>query len=311
MNKEVAVYLFGGLGNQLFQYATASALSHRLQVQLVLDTSWFAIEKRGSIDRPLLLRQFPHIKGRIAELGELRFAHALTPGIGNRYAQVFKKVLYNRTHYTNWSSVRTEPHYDYWSALENATPPLFIYGYYQNERYFGDYAQQIRAELSLARLDSPRFSELSFMIAQDRQKSVAIHVRRGDYVQNGRQLGTCTPAYYRQAVGLLANQMSEEPRLYVFSDEPDWVRENLIFGKFDTRYIDIDEVGYDTSIEDLALMSLCHHHIIANSSYSWWGAWLGEARDGTTIAPARWFPNANPSLTPVPARWLCVGVSEE
>jgi hypothetical protein len=306
MGRAITVYLFGGLGNQMFQYASAAALAHRLQAELVLDTSWFSGRAQGTIARPFLLDQFPSLKGRIAHQDEVRWSHILTPGIGNKYLQAAKRSLHHLTKYSRWSHVEVEPSYQYWSNLKNVTAPAFLYGYWQNEQYFEDYAPQLKMDFSFSVPQNTRFDYLSYSIEQAGGASAALHVRRGDYVSGGTHLGTCTLDYYRRAVDTLIRHADQTLNVYVFSDEPDWAR-HLSFAHCTMHYIDVD--GYrDTSVEDIALMSLCRHHVIANSSYSWWGAWLGESQDGIIAAPSRWFPRADSETTPVPLRWMRIAV---
>ncbi|MCL2680082.1 MAG: alpha-1,2-fucosyltransferase, partial [Coriobacteriia bacterium] len=156
--------------------------------------------------------------------------------------------------------------------------------------------------------ENPRYQQLAARITAAGTASTSLHVRRGDYVSGAAPLGTCNQDYYQRAIKTVAQSTGQTPSVFIFSDDPQWVRENLHFEQ--CSYSVIDSANYDSSVEDLALMGLCHHHIIANSSYSWWGAWTGERSGSVIIAPQQWFPKTCGNLTPVPARWqrLCSNV---
>ncbi|HET6995265.1 MAG TPA: alpha-1,2-fucosyltransferase, partial [Chitinophagaceae bacterium] len=118
--------------------------------------------------------------------------------------------------------------------------------------------------------------------------AVSIHVRRGDYVndkETNAVHGVCSIDYYREAINRLSGEISE-PRFYIFSDDMDWARANLPISPHLAVYVDNNQMA---SHEDLRLMSSCKHHIIANSSFSWWGAWLSDYAGKKVIAPRNWF----------------------
>ena len=131
--------------------------------------------------------------------------------------------------------------------------------------------------------------------------AVSLHIRRGDYVSNEKYNaahGTCDLAYYARAADFIADRIGT-PTIYAFSDDPTWVAENLKL-PYDVRYVDHNSAA--TNYEDLRLMAACQHHIIANSSFSWWGAWLNPSQDKLVAAPSQWFadPNkVNPDILPL------------
>ena len=132
--------------------------------------------------------------------------------------------------------------------------------------------------------------------------SVMVHVRRGDYVSLAAAAanhGTCTPEYYRAALDLL-RQTVPAPTLFVFSDDPAWATANLRFD-VPTRYVSHNPPSEPD--QDLRLMSACRHAIIANSSFSWWGAWLGQGERRVVIAPSRWFADGRPTPDLIPTDW--------
>ena len=133
--------------------------------------------------------------------------------------------------------------------------------------------------------------------------SVAVHVRRGDYVSNAATNlvhGTCDSAYYQRSVTLLADQYGPL-KLFVFSDDPAWCRDNLRLGH-PTVFVDHNDT--QRNCEDLRVMSHARHFVVANSSFRWWGAWLSTSVEKTVCAPARWFRTAkNDETDIVPRTW--------
>jgi hypothetical protein len=191
------------------------------------------------------------------------------------------------------------PRYD--PRIAQITGPALLEGYFQSERYFALHAAAIRTELCI-RQPPDRENERWLAEIRAEPRAVSLHVRRGDYVRNAKfaaRHGTCTPHYYVAALEHITAQMGEPPVIYAFSDDPAWVRENM---SLPTEIRVVGHNGPNRNYEDLRLMSACRHHIIANSSFSWWGAWLNPDPARTVIAPARWYadPNfENPDIWPV------------
>lgn len=189
--------------------------------------------------------------------------------------------------------------------IETDWPLLSIYhGYWQTELYFKEIAPIIR---NAFRFDTERLNEKSRHIA-DRIRScmaVSIHVRRGDYLTETNQEiygNLCTPDYYKQAIIMLKERLqSETCHFFLFSDDPAWVKENI---SVENAVVVNWNQGAD-SWQDMYLMSLCRHHIIANSSFSWWGAWLNPREDKLVIAPYRWY---NDRIAPdiLPEGWIAL-----
>ena len=179
----------------------------------------------------------------------------------------------------------------------------YITGYWQSEKYFQDYEALIREQFTF----KPQLSGKNSQYVEQIQNSnaISLHIRRGDYVSNlntNAVHGTCTIAYYQKAMAYVEDQ-TPTPIYYVFSDDVAWVKVNLnIAGEC---YF-INHNQRLESFNDMRLMSLCKHHIIANSSFSWWGAWLNSKKDKIVIAPRRWFANGADSTTHVPKDWLRV-----
>jgi hypothetical protein len=176
---------------------------------------------------------------------------------------------------------------DFDPEILNLTDNVYLEGYWQSEKYFKDIEEIIRTEFRIKIPPDPLTKQIGDEIIS--HESVSIHVRRGDYVSNPKtnQIhGVCDIPYYQKAIDEMCNKI-DSPHFYVFSDDPQWVKTNIT-----TPNAPIDFVTHNDAsknYDDLRLMSLCKHHIIANSSFSWWGAWLGKKKGQIVIAPSRWY----------------------
>ena len=276
----VIVRLMGGLGNQMFQYAAARRIALAHQVPLKLDISWFAQWP----DRAYALHGLG-IEETFATPDELRqVAGPSAKGIGWLAFRLRRRwgIAYGWT----WIHERGLSPFDS-RALD---PPTRVYldGYWQSEKYFSDVADTIRREFTIdcpTDTMDPRARDLADQIAAT--ASVSVHIRRGDYVADPRKSrvrSVCTPAYYQDCVARVAERVPD-PHLFLFSDDPPWVAANLRFAYPATL---VSERAPHTEHAELRLMSACRHHIIANSSFSWWGAWLDPRLDKLVLAPSRW-----------------------
>jgi hypothetical protein len=181
---------------------------------------------------------------------------------------------------------------------------VFMDGYWQSEQYFVDEAAQIRTDLQVCEPMSPRDQEVAGHMAA--VNAVSLHVRRGDYVSSAAthaMHGMCGLDYYQRAIRLIADSVSD-PVFFIFSDDLSWVSENLriVFH----HYHEVHNSAA-TAFQDLRLMSLCRHHIIANSSFSWWGAWLNSSREKIVLRPKIWFSGfPNEDLRVCPPKWVAI-----
>ena len=181
---------------------------------------------------------------------------------------------------------------------------VYLDGYWQSEKYFLGITETIRREFSLRQpLDG---ADREFAEAIAGEDSVSIHVRRGDYVSNpaaNRFHGLCGVEYYRKCMKILSEKV-EAPRFVVFTDDPAWARANMAV-PFGTIFVDWDQPRRGSV--DLELMRRCRHHIIANSSFSWWGAWLCENPGKLVLAPARWLLDSSMDTGDlIPGTWMRV-----
>jgi hypothetical protein len=177
---------------------------------------------------------------------------------------------------------------------------IVLDGYWQSEEYFKNIRDIILEDLTL--LSNPDKENKKMLKRINNSNSVCLHVRRDDYVSNPllqKFHGNLTPEYYNKAINSICDRIID-PEFYIFSDEPEWCKRNIITNRPHT-YVDIN--GPDKAPEDLQLMSACKHFIIANSSFSWWAAWLSENKKKIIIAPKRWYRKKDEGDI-VPKRWI-------
>ena len=281
----IVVKLTGGLGNQLFQYALGRSLAIRNNVPLKLDLNWLT---KADQERPYQLAPYA-IEAEAATPAETRKIKGIIPDRAKRLLKI-----------PHPSGVIVERSMGFDASVLETAPSAYLEGHWQSEKYFADNAETLRRELTLKAAPTGLNAELLKEISAT--EAIALHVRRGDYVSNkaaNKFHGTCSMEYYQEAVALLAKK-TKAPHLYIFSDDAAWTKENLILD-YPTTYVTHNG---DIPQEDIRLMSACQHFVIANSTFSWWGAWLCPNPDKTVIAPKVWFGGGanNPDL--VPKSWL-------
>ena len=283
----IAFYGQGGLGNQLFQYATARSLAHSLDKELVLDPYWFNHPRPGETVRPLELTNY-RVKLRFASTDEQRRWKLLR----TRWARYLGPLM-------PMHAVR-EQGFAHNDSLGRTVNDSYLVGAWQSELYFRDIREVLLDELTPIKPPSVEDTELlQTMQACD---AICVHVRRGDYVSSNSASayhGVCSLDYYEHAIKHVASQV-RMPSLFIFSDDPDWTREHLRT-KYPSHY-----VTHNSSIDafqDLRLMRHCKHHVIANSSFSWWGAWLSTSAKQIVVAPAKWFSVNRPTPDLFPPQW--------
>ena len=267
----VTAVLNGRLGNWLFQYAAARSLALDRGTDVALDvsryTTWrhpFAGQVRSALGFFALQARYTRGKGGAAEHAE-----------------------------NGWG-------YD--PRFHDLPANARIRGYFQSPRYWRGHADKIRADLQPSRL--PRESAFETLLSEiERSDSVALHVRRGDYLTTERELHlVCTDAYYARALDYIRERVGGA-RIFVFSDDPAWCRRRFTD---DAHVVDLAASRSEPAL-DLYLMSRCKHHIVSNSTYSWWGAWLAGQPGQIVCTPERWFNddamNALAMRDTVPPEW--------
>ena len=284
----IIVKIIGGLGNQMFQYAYAKALEQK-GYEVKLDISAFetyklhggyqldkynvdlAIANKYEIDKYVKKGMFSKVLSKL--------------GLGNSDIVKEKSLLFEE---------------NFFRFNDNK----YIDGYFQCEMYFL-YIKNTLLKEFIIKNNLARYTEKLKSDIFKAGKSCSLHIRRGDYISDEKSNiihGTCSLDYYKNAMNVL-NDKFIDIKYFVFSDDINWVKKNLQVDN--AVYIDSDEKRIPH--EDIYLMSLCSHNIIANSSFSWWGAWLNQNENKIVIAPQKWFNDENmymQSSDIVPKSWI-------
>lgn len=283
----VILRLNGGLGNQMFQWALARMIEETTDMDVLLDMSYF----RKRYARPYQLNVF-----RI----EPKFVTGFWLKLKLDIIWAFRAI-------SNWEknfgiTLYSEKQFNFDMDITKIAPDTYINGFFQSELYFKCVEAKIREDFRFEK--SPDDENLKLINRIYSENSVAIHIRRGDYVEKKRyqeQYATCSIDYYTNAVEYIAKK-HPEPTLFVFSDDIKWVRHNL---KLPYKTVYVSHNTGKNNYEDMRLMSVCKHNIIANSSFSWWGAWLNANPDKIVIAPKKWFNDESIIQTDViPKTWV-------
>jgi hypothetical protein len=292
----IVAKLMGGLGNQMFQYAFTRKLSSDLKTDLMLDISFLQDKsfKENFTYRDFELDVFK-IQATLANESNLqKFSQ-------NKFVKIIHHI-YSFTPFKPQYQYLREPHFHFFSKALNSSVNCYLDGYWQSEKYFSSIRKELLAEFSPQKEVSDKTKEL--MLKINSCNAISLHIRRGDYVTNAHNNsyhGTCSLEYYNRAISFMRNKITDA-EFFIFSDEPAWFKENV---KIDFPVQFITHNTGKNSYQDLILMSLCKHNIIANSSFSWWGAWLNQNQNKIVIAPKLWFNDKSKNTKDLlPENWV-------
>ena len=278
----IIVVIKGGLGNQLFEYAAGRALSLRQQKAdnseplLKLDTSNYSLTNNIYPLRHYGLCHFNIIEN-IATLDEISTL---------KYPRGILSLCYK--------TIRTKLGFFnvvFIPRMLHKKGNIYLEGYWQTEKYFEDFKEQIQRELTLVKPISSRAKYFKDQIKR-KSPSISLHIRRGDYADSrntNRHFGTCSESYYSEALKFIASKIAGTVNVFVFSDDIEWVKRN-IFSSYSLIHVSSPEIP---DHEELILMSLCDHNVISNSTFGWWGAWLNKNTQKLIVAPKRWTKKKN------------------
>ncbi|TDE04761.1 alpha-1,2-fucosyltransferase [Flavobacterium sandaracinum] len=274
------IIVSGGLGNQMFQYALYLSLKEKGK-NVKLDTSLFNFAKMHNgyeLERCFGLN-IPKVK--VTNWGILKLRTIL------KYK--FKSIVYN-----------DKLNYDEQVFKSKCT---YLNGSWQSEMYFKQIENSVREAFVFKNIDVENQKVAKEIHST---KSVSLHIRQGDYLENSIYAGVCTEEYYLNAINSLIHEIGNEQNtmFYVFSDDKAFANQFINKLNLNARLVDFNN-GVN-SYKDMYLMSLCKHNIIANSSFSWWGAWLNNNPNKIVIAPNRWFGNGHKESYKdiVPKSWI-------
>tara|TARA_B110001450_G_scaffold99707_1_gene94522 strand:+ start:186 stop:1043 length:858 start_codon:yes stop_codon:yes gene_type:complete len=282
----IYVRIRGGLGNQLFQYCSARSLADRLNVNLGLDTR----EYNANSPFEMGLNHF-NIRAEINPKGLIKHKK-------NGFLKYILDIASG-----NHKNVYKETNLDFNNLFVSLPDNTYLKGYWQSEKYFEKNRKNIFKDLQIIESQSKKNKKISQNI--DKTNSVSLHIRRGDYVTNTAyniKHGTCSLDYYKKSVDYLNKSLNKDFTIFVFSDDPEWAFKNL---KLPMNIQFIKHNPATKNYEDLRLMSECKHNIIANSSFSWWGAWLNKNPKKTIISPKEWYADKNiKNIDIIPKNWI-------
>ena len=289
----VIVKIIGGLGNQMFQYACGKALSTERSLPLLLDVSDFKSYTRHN---GFELENVFGIKDQFAD------EDFLFEKFGLRGLSPLRKFLKNKflRYVAHPRIVYEDP--SRFNELSNTTgSPIWLVGHWQSEAYFRRINSIIINDFTFRTVVRDDINELLTKI--DSSVSVSMHIRRGDYLSDRKTrsiLHSLDMGYYARAMDYFDSAL-KHCRYFIFSDDLDWVRDR--FPKSKEAILVALNRGRESFI-DMWLMSRCKHHVIANSTFSWWGAWLGGFNSKIVIAPRKWYLKESNYLSPIPQGWV-------
>ena len=294
MNK-VVVRISGGLGNQMFEYAVGCAMADRTGRALRFDLTDFIIFMKGRS------YQLNHFVGpsRIPHWNSIRSAIFLAGWIVNKRISglLFSRLL----RAMNIRIVQSDKIFEFDGMFvddrfSNAKELLYLIGCYGHVPYLPD-EERLRKDFHLVR--EPSAGNRAYLAQVSTSDSVSIHIRRSDYLGVANGSIVLDFDYYQNAIRQVRERV-KKPRWVIFSDDIPWCRSQFAFLE-DAVFV----AGNDNEPwEDLRVMMACRHHIIANSTFSWWGAYLGRDRSGVTVYPDWWFPTLETCATMVKAQWV-------
>jgi len=287
----IIVKLQGGLGNQMFQYALGRSLSEIHNSEFKVDISEYENQPETITLRKYALNCF-NIQENFASRSDL------AEFMKEKKEIKLKKFFY---HLFKKEKYIFRPHNSFKKEILNIHKDVYLDGYWQTEKYFKGIESIIRGEFKLKK----EFSIENLKITKQIEdcNSVSLHIRRGDYAENtiiNKVHGLCGLEYYEYAIKYISEKISN-PHFFIFSDDVPWVRKNLKINHFQVYVSDSNLLDS----QEMMLMSRCKNNIIANSSFSWWGAWLNKNHEKIVTAPKQWFADNNVDTSDIiPETWI-------
>lgn len=296
MKNIVIIKLNGGLGNQMFQYALGYTIALKNNSRILIDKELFKLTKKQPGHTP-----------RDYELGIFGLDQSQASGEDISYFErlsVFHKI--KREIHLNYPKMCYEKNFSFDAGIKNATPPVYLRGFFQSYKYLKGNEDDIRDlyNFPVNHLDGKNRDLLERIKSTT---SASVHIRRGDYVEDKithEFHGTCSREYYVHAISKL-RENDNEVEFFFFSDDIEWVEEE--FSNLPVKMTFVKSNTGKNSWKDMFLMTSCTHNIIANSSFSWWAAWLNRNSSKVVIAPERWFNNPDKekyTFDLIPDEWI-------
>lgn len=277
-NNVLIVFLIGGLGNQMFQYAFGKIIARKTNMELKLDISAYKHYKLH--DGFVLNKYFKNQTFLIADNKTIIKIGGIFAFLNNSLIDKFLGFYWK---YSLDHKIIYEPNFNYWHNIFQITDSKYLKGYWQSFKYFNDNEEFVKSLFEFPREFEEKF--LGFLSKLKSFNTIAVHVRRGDFSEN--DFHELLPLEYYSNAFQYAHDHVSNPLFIIFSNDIEWCKIN-IFHK-NSRFIFIDKSRTQSAFEDLFLMTKCDNHIISNSTFSWWGAWLATGENGLVIAPKKWF----------------------
>ena len=286
--EQVLIRLQGRMANQMFEWALGKAIKKQTGIQPIFDDSEetqklsvFNLDfKKYAIKKPLRYKLFRKT---------IPFRN-----IRNKLTKIKIKL----------PKLVENPYFKYDEKYINVQAPIYLDGFFQSYKYLENIREELLQDFSLKKPLNKKNKEILEQIKNT--ESVSLHYRRTDYLKSrvANVMGACTDEYYQNAVKTISEKINKPLTLFIFSDDPKWVKENV---KFDHKTIVVDINSGKQGYFDMELMKNCKHNIIANSSFSWWAAWLNENPNKILVAPKVWMKNIESDYDLMPPEWIRLG----
>jgi hypothetical protein len=280
---KVVVRLMGGLGNQMFQFATGFALAQRLNTSCFIDLHYYSKDVKKSKDtrRNFELDVFENSYTTHSTVLSNSLVYKLIAKFSVLKKQILPKL--NIFYYTDVDDLAS-------ACLTKQKGTYYLDGYWPNFLFFDQYRNEIKSRYGHLRVLDEADKRLLKILKN--QNTVAIHIRRSDYLKNNSIHKALELGYYKKAIDYIRERV-ENPLFYFFGDDHRWILENFdIDNVFNTL---VSNNTGSSSHKDLFLMSQCNHIVISNSTFSWWAAYLNNNNDSIVIAPTEWYLKNQPS----------------
>ena len=279
----IIIKLNGGLGNQMFEYAFGRSIQLSIKDALILDIEAFDESNRNySLNNCNLDEEIKIIKGK--KFRFLKFLSKLNKKLMFKILEFYGLFFWKSSLYKKIDIKKL-----------NINKKNIFYGYWQSEKYFSKHSNIIKKELLIK--TKPTKKALMYLEKITSTKSVCLHIRRGDFVKYN--IDICSADYYNSSIEKMKN-MIKNPVFYIFTDDLNWVKENIKINKNHFTIIDQDLADYET----LRLMYNCKDFIISNSSFSWWAQYLSKNKNKIVFAPNKWYPNGYRDKSIYLSNWI-------
>lgn len=278
------VKVLGGLGNQMFQYAFYKSLNNEEQNFLdILNFESYKLHNGFELEKVFKLKGISY--------ANLKDIEKLSDCKSNFLSRVRKKI-------TGRKKTHIIEQYLHFNEKYLKMKNVYFEGYWQSEKYFINIKEKIIKEFNFPEITEQK--NISILEKIEQRNSISIHIRRGDYLNNTLYSNICNTRYYKKAINYIESKI-DNPIFFIFSNDINWCKENFYFEE--AYFVDWN-IG-KSSFRDMQLMSLCKHNIIANSSFSWWGAWLNDNKEKIVVAPTKWLNDERVNIDDIiPEGWI-------